>query len=82
MTDTVHCYTCASHRYHDEPMPGCHRCGSTPHERRSQRWTRICQTCWQDRHPDDYCPDLTDMAECAVCGDYALTLSVHPEETR
>jgi hypothetical protein len=39
-------------------------------------WERVCQDCWQAINPDQYCPDLTDHAECVVCGEHGLTLGV------
>jgi ribosomal protein L32 len=48
----------------------------------SQRWIKVCQSCWQAKHPDQYCPELSDYAECVVCGESGLVLSAHPEDFR
>ena len=33
------------------------------------RTTRdLCQTCWQDANPTEYCPDLNRYGTCAECG--------------
>lgn len=37
------------------------------------RTTRdLCQTCWEDANPGDYCPDLNRYGPCAECGAEAL----------
>jgi hypothetical protein len=40
------------------------------------RWFKVCQQCWQEEHPDAYCPDLTDYDTCFECGQQGLVLSV------
>jgi hypothetical protein len=32
----------------------------------------LCQVCWQDAHPSEYCPDLNRYGPCAECGAEAL----------
>jgi hypothetical protein len=32
----------------------------------------LCQDCWQERHPDDYAPEMRRYGECATCGYLAL----------
>lgn len=44
------------------------------------RWVKVCQSCWQDLWPDQYVPELTDTACCALCEDLALVVSVNPKE--
>jgi hypothetical protein len=39
------------------------------------RLTRdLCQVCWQDFNPGEYCPDLNRYGTCAECGCDALVV--------
>lgn len=44
----------------------------------SGRWVPLCQQCWQDQWPDQYCPELTGEGECVLCGQQALIVNVNP----
>lgn len=47
----------------------------------SRRTRDLCQTCWQDANPGEYCPDLNRYGPCAECGDWALVVrSIIAEE--
>lgn len=40
------------------------------------RTTRdLCQTCWQDAHPTEYCPELARYGTCSECGDPATLIT-------
>jgi hypothetical protein len=42
----------------------------------------LCQDCWQERNPSQYCPDLTRWGRCAECGaDALITRSTIANET-
>jgi hypothetical protein len=37
------------------------------------RWLRLCQECWQERHPDSYLPAFSlDFDRCDFCGHSSL----------
>jgi rRNA maturation endonuclease Nob1 len=44
------------------------------------RWVKVCQQCFEEEFPSEYCPDLTDYDNCSNCGQEALVCSVNPRD--
>lgn len=43
------------------------------------RWLTICQDCFAEEFPDEYCPNLPDMDDCSQCGQHALVAHISPK---
>ena len=44
------------------------------------RWVPICQQCFEEEFPTEYCPELTDYDQCINCGQEALVTHVNPRD--
>lgn len=43
------------------------------------RWVHICQQCFEEEFPSEYCPELTDWDTCGVCGQDGLIANISPK---